>query len=765
MVGPQESPTRVATDVNSEIAYADMNDGSWAIIVQSPEHDFVNQREFNLTAGGSANLVIVTVSLSGRRRTALFDTRAAETAWIPETETVYADPYIVTDDCYYETETVIHYIPGPTTYYISTVSRWSTVGAQTQYYQTTITKWAYCHWPTTTREPPRPTTTTHRTFTIRPTTRRETTTSRRSTRPPITTIVNYDNHAATNYEADNLTASDYDNHAATNYEADDLAASCDYCPTHNYETSGSAHNTADDNSAGSNSPPQDKPPDKLPSPNPQQGVFSQPPFAAVVEEEEEVVVGVSNPQPGAQRLNNSNLLPAGQLNLNLPRAASSRLPYVVVGVEAAEVAVSSRRPDVPQPSNNNPPPGEQLSPNQRQVGSSRLPSEEAAVGVVEAVVNNLQHAKPPRSSNNSLPHAGRHNSSPQPVVSSPPRSGVGVEVEVGVEVVEEVVVNSPLPDAQHSNRSQRQDRAGRSPRRLARSGAEVAVEVVEAGVNNPRLEEQHNNNLSRLLDREAVEAVEVAVVAVVAVVDNSRLRGERRSSNPSLLLDKAVAAAAGEVGEVGEEIPDQEEAEGHNLPVEQLVAVVAAEGPSLQGEVEVEVGDNSRLLDREAVEEAGEVVVERSQQGAAVAVEEAAAAAAEEEEEEEEEEEVVVVVVVVAVVVVAPADPTMLRTPSRPLRSLKPLIPSLSVTRRVRANDVTSTVYESFTITETVVEVEEGEPFTEINYYTETETYFPPDQTVCYAETTETHFYQGPPVTKWDVNYVTYYTFNTIWVG
>lgn len=51
------------TDLNSDIEYADMNDGSWAIIVQSPENDFVVQREFNLTAGGSANLVIITASL------------------------------------------------------------------------------------------------------------------------------------------------------------------------------------------------------------------------------------------------------------------------------------------------------------------------------------------------------------------------------------------------------------------------------------------------------------------------------------------------------------------------------------------------------------------------------------------------------------------------------------------------------------------------------------------------------------------------------
>jgi hypothetical protein len=40
----------------------------------------------------------------------------------------------------------------------------------------------------------------------------------------------------------------------------------------------------------------------------------------------------------------------------------------------------------------------------------------------------------------------------------------------------------------------------------------------------------------------------------------------------------------------------------------------------------------------------------------------------------------------------------------------------LPVARAVnRANDVTSTVYESFTVTQTVVEIEEGEPFTEIS--------------------------------------------------
>lgn len=38
-----------------------MNDGSWAIVIQSQENDFVIQREFDLTAGGEATAVVVTV--------------------------------------------------------------------------------------------------------------------------------------------------------------------------------------------------------------------------------------------------------------------------------------------------------------------------------------------------------------------------------------------------------------------------------------------------------------------------------------------------------------------------------------------------------------------------------------------------------------------------------------------------------------------------------------------------------------------------------
>ncbi len=46
----------------SDVFYSEMEDGSWAVVLQSPEHDFVVQREFNLTVGGSATTVVVTVS-------------------------------------------------------------------------------------------------------------------------------------------------------------------------------------------------------------------------------------------------------------------------------------------------------------------------------------------------------------------------------------------------------------------------------------------------------------------------------------------------------------------------------------------------------------------------------------------------------------------------------------------------------------------------------------------------------------------------------
>lgn len=51
------------------------------------------------------------------------------------------------------------------------------------------------------------------------------------------------------------------------------------------------------------------------------------------------------------------------------------------------------------------------------------------------------------------------------------------------------------------------------------------------------------------------------------------------------------------------------------------------------------------------------------------------------------------------------------------------------------------------------------------DYYTETETYYPPDQTICEAERTLTYFYQGPSQTQYDVQDVTLYGCATVWVG
>ncbi|KAK0708017.1 hypothetical protein B0H67DRAFT_543401, partial [Lasiosphaeris hirsuta] len=120
-----------------DIVYANMNDGSWAVVVQAPEHDFVVQREFNLTAGGAANTVVITITPTLTVGVTSTIPGTTETNWIVETETEYAEPEIVTGDCYLQTDTVFSYIPGPVTHYVSTIARWSTVGAVTQYYQTT----------------------------------------------------------------------------------------------------------------------------------------------------------------------------------------------------------------------------------------------------------------------------------------------------------------------------------------------------------------------------------------------------------------------------------------------------------------------------------------------------------------------------------------------------------------------------------------------------------------------------------------------------
>ncbi|KAK3984688.1 hypothetical protein QBC44DRAFT_252319, partial [Cladorrhinum sp. PSN332] len=104
------------------IAYSEMISGMWIIVLDVPEHEFTVQRQFNLTIGSDdVNTVIVT--------------------------TEYQDPETTTGDCYSQTDTVIQYIPGPTTKIVSEIGRLSTAGIVTQYYATTVTENAYCHWP------------------------------------------------------------------------------------------------------------------------------------------------------------------------------------------------------------------------------------------------------------------------------------------------------------------------------------------------------------------------------------------------------------------------------------------------------------------------------------------------------------------------------------------------------------------------------------------------------------------------------------------
>ncbi|KAK4228650.1 hypothetical protein QBC38DRAFT_414169, partial [Podospora fimiseda] len=104
------------------IPYSEMTSGTWIIVLYVPEQDFVVQREFNITIGGDeVNTVIVT--------------------------TEYQEPETITGDCYSQTDTVVQYIPGPTTKIVSEIGRLSTAGVVTQYYATTVTEHGYCHWP------------------------------------------------------------------------------------------------------------------------------------------------------------------------------------------------------------------------------------------------------------------------------------------------------------------------------------------------------------------------------------------------------------------------------------------------------------------------------------------------------------------------------------------------------------------------------------------------------------------------------------------
>ncbi|KAK3905160.1 hypothetical protein C8A05DRAFT_31034 [Staphylotrichum tortipilum] len=112
---------------------------------------------------------------------------------------------------------------------------------------------------------------------------------------------------------------------------------------------------------------------------------------------------------------------------------------------------------------------------------------------------------------------------------------------------------------------------------------------------------------------------------------------------------------------------------------------------------------------------------------------------------------------------------TARQTRTRNGDGLEPMVtpgPEEAIARRALAIvTVTSTVYDDEnTVTSTVVEIEEGEATTEYNFYTTTTTSTPPPQTVCDAETTVTLLYQGAPQTQYEVTYVTYYTWATVWV-
>ncbi|KAK3940466.1 hypothetical protein QBC46DRAFT_260976 [Diplogelasinospora grovesii] len=83
-----------------------------------------------------------------------------------------------------------------------------------------------------------------------------------------------------------------------------------------------------------------------------------------------------------------------------------------------------------------------------------------------------------------------------------------------------------------------------------------------------------------------------------------------------------------------------------------------------------------------------------------------------------------------------------------------------------RVADMTSTIAETtYTVTSTIMEVATPATTTEVDYYLTTSTYTPPAQTVCDAGETVTYYYQGPPQTDYEVQYVTYDTWVTVYIG
>ncbi|KAH8896612.1 hypothetical protein GQ53DRAFT_638956, partial [Thozetella sp. PMI_491] len=113
----QPADTEQVSECN--IMYSQMASGTWNVVIQATGFDFVVQRSFRITSGGSPNTVVVTVRF----------------------------PYTVTDDCDVPTQTFYSYLQGPTTTLWNTIQRWQTNGVLTNYYQTTVYNQAYCHWP------------------------------------------------------------------------------------------------------------------------------------------------------------------------------------------------------------------------------------------------------------------------------------------------------------------------------------------------------------------------------------------------------------------------------------------------------------------------------------------------------------------------------------------------------------------------------------------------------------------------------------------
>ncbi|KAK4210043.1 hypothetical protein QBC37DRAFT_442974 [Rhypophila decipiens] len=132
-----------------EIAYSQMHNGDWTIVLQAETVNFRVVREFRITVTTPEKVyttvtptVVVGVTTTAKGVT-------IQTT-LTETDTTYADAPTITDHACGDalrTQTLTRWLPAPVTTIEVTIAQTSTIGTQTSYYATTQTVVAVCRYP------------------------------------------------------------------------------------------------------------------------------------------------------------------------------------------------------------------------------------------------------------------------------------------------------------------------------------------------------------------------------------------------------------------------------------------------------------------------------------------------------------------------------------------------------------------------------------------------------------------------------------------